>query len=348
MAKRRVLIVGSGERVRKAALPVFARASEHFELAGVVSRQEKRIESEGREFQVTALANLDTAALDDIDLVYMVVAKQAVPAVLARLAETPLSGASLLIETPVMLFRHMGHLDRLEKFADVWVSEDTSCLPCFAPIAMLQAAGTLGELRSVRLEESGYAYHGLAMAKAVLGCEGIVRARQRSLAGGRRERRLSLAHPSGTECEAVIIDPRDYSRGKMRFEFEGGVVSDHPQGESEAVLALEVQLEGDRPVAFRAGDASFELDAEERDLMGVRGDGTGLTAWMDGMKRVGFLALLRQIAAGRGAYPLMDAVEDAVVDYHLEKLGRYWRTPLSDPRRRLARLSYKLVTTIAR
>ena len=48
MSKRRLLIVCSGKRVREAALPVFDRASDQFELAGVFSRTPKRIESEGR------------------------------------------------------------------------------------------------------------------------------------------------------------------------------------------------------------------------------------------------------------------------------------------------------------
>jgi hypothetical protein len=68
---------------------------------------------------------------------------------------------------------------------------------------------------------------------------------------------------------------------------------------------------------------------------------------MDGMKRVGFLRLLRSIAGGAGGYPLDEALEDAVVDYHLERLGRYRSTPLTNPRARLARLSYKWITRLA-
>ena len=44
----------------------------------------------------------DATSLAGVDLVYMVVAKPAVPGVLARLAQFDLSGTDLLIETPVM------------------------------------------------------------------------------------------------------------------------------------------------------------------------------------------------------------------------------------------------------
>ena len=78
--------------------------------------------------------------------------------------------------------------------------------------------------------------------------------------------------------------------------------------------------------------------------MGSPSAGLGVTAWMDGMKRVGFLELLSSIASGRGAYPLMSAVEDSVVDYHLEKLGRYLSTPLTRPDASFSRLGFSVLT----
>ena len=61
---------------------------------------------------------------------------------------------------------------------------------------------------------------------------------------------------------------------------------------------------------------------------------------------VGFLALAARIAAGHGAYPLSDAVEDSVVDYHLEKLGRYRSTPFTRPDAPLARFAFSALTRL--
>lgn len=348
MSKRRLLVIGSGKRVCEAALPVFDRASDLFELAGVFSRTPKRIKSEGHEHLVRGLDTLSPAELASIDLVYMVVSKAAVPAVLRQLVALGCAECDLLIETPVMLFRHLGHLGLLSSFRNAWVSEDTSTLPCFDPLHQLEGSGALGELRAARFDRSAYAYHGVAMAKAALRCERVVSARQQQLGPGERQRTFLLEQPGGARKTATILDPRDYTKGRMSFEFASGVVSDHEDRGQPAAARLEAELDAGRVTGFRLGDHRRALDEAERSLMGERKEGPGLTAWMDGMKRVGFLALVRQIAAGQGTYPLPQALEDAVVDYHLEKLGRYWATPLTDPRKPLARLSYKLVTAAAR
>ena len=342
MERKRVLVVGSGARVCEAALPAIARAPEHCELVGVFSRQAKEIESEGRAYAVEKLESLNPERLAGVDLVYLVVSKPAVPTVLLRLGLMDLSKLDLLIETPVMLFRHLGYLGRLSPFRNVWVSEDCTELPCFDPLRALEKSGGFGEWTAARFERSAYAYHGLAMAKAMLGGGPIRKAVRKKLAGGLRERRVWLANGR----EARIVEPRDYAKGRVRFTGTGGVVGDRP-GQERGVLRLEPMLEGDACIGFRAGEAECRLDPAEASLLGEPGPGRGVTAWMDGMKRVGFLRLLRKIAGGRGAYPLDEALEDAVVDYHLEKLGRYRRAPLTDPRARLARLSYRLITRLA-
>ena len=47
--------------------------------------------------------------------------------------------------------------------------------------------------------------------------------------------------------------------------------------------------------------------------------GASVTSWMDGMKRVGLYRLLKQ---GEG-YPLVEALDDMVADYYLDRLGFY-------------------------
>jgi len=336
-ATRSVLVVGSGQRVRQAALPVLDRAREEggYELEGVVSRRAKEIESEGRTVRVDGLDTLTDERLSAVDLVYMVVAKPAVPALLARLARHDLSRIDLLLETPVMLFRHLGHLKRPDAFRAVWVSEDCSTLPCFDPLRGVT-------VESVLFDRSAYAYHGLAMARTLLGGGTFRRGVEKGRGGARQERHLVLENGR----EARIVGPRDYAKGTMRFITGAGVVGDAPD-EPADVQRLEPILEGEACVGFRSGEVEARLDDAERSLLGERGEGVGVTAWMDGMKRVGFLRLLRRIRSGMGAYPLADAVEDAVVDYHLSRFGRYRRTSLTDPRSGLARATFSLLTAIA-
>jgi hypothetical protein len=335
----RVLLIGSGKRVVEAALPVFRRA-EGYEVAGIVSRTPKAIVSENTEFQVQGLDSLTNERLSEVDLVYMVVAKHAVPGVLRRLEATDRSRFDLLIETPVMLVRHLGHRGLLEGFRETWVSEDCITLPCFDAAHAFFQSGAAGELEGVTFDRSAYAYHGVAMVKAVLGGSRVHAARQRQLGGGSRERSIRLAEGrTGT-----IRDPRDYALGSMTFHGARGDLTDR---EAPGAHRIEAIVEDGKCIGFRAGDERRELNDLERELMGPKSGGAGMTAWMDGMKRVGFLALADRIRKGAGAYSLSDAVEDSVVDYFLEKLGRYRATPFTRPDAGPARLAFSLLTRIA-
>lgn len=327
---RRLLIVGSGKRVCETALPVL-RAGTGWELAGIASRRAKRIASGSTEFEVAALDSLTAEALGEIDLIYLVVAKHAVPSVLQRLAPLVPAHCELLIETPVMLFKHLGHLDRLSAFRAAWVSEDCYTLPCWDP---LRATGE--RFTRAHFEHSAYAYHGIAMARAVLGDARVRSARSDS--NGRQVRFEGGA-------SFTTREPRDYRIGRFLAEGSGSPIADHDPGREHrrlAALGTPDELTG-----FRLGETEHELSARERAVVGSPGDGDGLFRWMDGMKRVGFLRLLDALAQDRPAYALDDALEDAVVDYWLHRIGRYHATPLTDPRRGGARLCYRFLTAAA-
>jgi len=68
---KRVLIVGSGKRVKESALPAFLRARDRFRIAGVFSRTARRITAAGEpaeSFEVAPLEQLDAATLAGADL----------------------------------------------------------------------------------------------------------------------------------------------------------------------------------------------------------------------------------------------------------------------------------------
>lgn len=341
MKPARVLVVGSGKRVREDALPVLARLSERCEVAGVVSRKPKEIEVEGARVEVGALGALDAGRLAEVDVVYVCVSKQAVPAVLRGLAELDPAHVRLLIETPVLLYKHLGHLRLLDAFRSVSVTEDCWTLPCFDPVREVLASGVVGPARSVELDRSGYAYHAFAMARAVLGSSPVASAR-RARSGGGSERMARFAGGGALR----VVEPRDYAVGTLRIVCERGAIGDGAAGVDSLRLAPVVE-EG-AVVGYRAGDVRCELDERERSLMDPAPPGEGgVTRAMGGMKRVGFLRLVRRVLDGGAAYPLDDALDDAAVDYHLEKIGRYVANPLTSPRHGLARLALRALTRLA-
>jgi hypothetical protein len=334
---RRARIVGSGKRVLDAALPAFLRAADRFELAGIHSRTPKRIEAEGRSFDVAGLDELDDAALADTDVIYMVVAKDAVPAVLRGLTARDVSSVDLLIDTPVLRFKWMGHLGLLERFRRTWVTEDCATLPCYDAIEAFLAGRAL---ERVTFDRAAYAYHGLAMGRTLLRASRVRSAHRTPLDGSLARR--SVRFVGGGEL--AIVEPRDYAVGRVELTGAFGTISDDPATPHHRVAPV---LSGGACTGFRVDDTTTELSAAERELMGSDGTEDRLTSWMEGMKRVGFLRLLQCYAEGRGAYPLDAALEDTVVDYHLEKFGRYVRNPFTSPHVPTSRLVMKALTRLA-
>ena len=341
MSCRRVVIVGVGKRVREAVLPAFRALEDLYEVSSLHGRSARDVQAANRSWQVEPLTELTT--LEDVDLLYLAVGKNAVPEVLARLASMDVSTTDLLIDTPVVRFKHFRHLDKLVGYREVWVPEDCAYLPWIPPLRRAAEAGALGRVERALLWRSGYAYHGLATVKAMLGAERVTGGRRARRPDGLFERRLRLTD-SG---RALVVEPRDYAQGHISLEGSERMATDRVDAPAGS-LPIELVLDGDRCRSVRVGDELEALDDAEASLTVGSSSGDTATARQEAMKRVGLARLLRDVHAGRGAYPLADAVDDMVIDYHLEKLGRYWSNPLTDPRFSLARAALKAVSRLSR
>jgi hypothetical protein len=339
---RRVLIIGSGKRVLQAALPALHRLGRRFAVQGVFARTEKEIEADGRKYSVEPLAALNAQAIASADLAYVAVGKDAVPNVLAHLTALDVSRVDILIDTPVVRFKHFRHAARLARFRNAWVAEDCVFLPWIETVRKACAPGTdgpIGPLRRVVFHRSAYAYHGLATAKTLFECDRILRGRRTPAPGGAATRELTL---SG-DRRATIVEPRDYAVGHIVLEGERGTASD---ARSEAVnlrsdpamkaarglIPIEVIVEGRLCRGFRIGSVETRLSDDEAELTRGDAESASLTARMESMKRVGFLRLLVSIDDNHGGYPIASGIDDMVVDYYLEKFGVWRCNALTDPR----------------
>ena len=337
--KRGVIVLGSGKRIQDAALPALARMDDRFELRSVFAKTAKTIEVEGRKIEVRPLDSVILGDLHPGDLVICAVKKSAVPHAIREVARLAPGALDLLVDTPVLLFKHLGHLRRFDAFRHAWVAEDTLTLPAFDPVRAAIASGAIGELTHAIFQQSAWAYHGFAMAKAILGLSFIKSARRRPIQAPYAWRAGQLANGARFE----VLEPRDYPIGRMLFAGTAGSIADYPQREPNQ-QQLEMIVDGKQVTGFRVGDHICELDDAERSLMDpVDGPG-GATATMEAQKRVGFLRLLRRIESGEGAYPLEQAIDDSVVDWHLHRFGRYIANPLTSPQFGSSRLALRALT----
>ncbi len=332
MSARRVLVIGAGKRVRETALPAFASLSDRFEIAGIRARTGREAELAGRQHTIRALDELQAADLAGADLVYVAVGKDALPGVLARLAQFDRSRLDLLIDTPVVRFKHLRHARLARGYRTAAVAEDAAYLPWFETVRRAVAAGAVGRVQSVLFDRSAYAYHGIAMAKALLGPRRVVRARRRVLGGGTAARHLWL--DDGLRVE--IREPRDYAVGRILVRGDAGCLADRFET-GESGTRIEALDDAGRCSGVRIGDVTTRFDPQEIALCRAAAGGTGVIARMEDMKRIGFRRLLFALDGGADAYPIDSGLEDMAVDWFLERVGRWRANALFDVRAPLAR-----------
>ena len=333
-----VLVIGTGKRVLSTALPAFAAHADKFKIARLYARRAKTVSAAGRDHEVGAFENFSAADLEGIDLIYLAVTKDAVPQVLAKLTSLKVSAIDVLIDTPVVRFKHFRHSARLDTFRNAWVAEDIAFLPWLETLSAAFAAGNLGSLRTVILNQSAYAYHGVSLAKSVSACTTIKLGRRKANTAHAGTRYMALT--SGVQIH--IIEPRNYEAGSMIFAGSKGVVADYPFREDTHVLKPSIQ--DGQIIGFRCGEHSTALSPAESALTSGDPEGATVTARMNACKRVGFARLLESIAAGTGGYPVQEAMDDMVVDYHLEKFRAYRANPFSSARSPLARMLLSLLS----
>lgn len=356
MSARRLLVLGAGQRVRETILPAVAALPERWVVDGVFARSEKTIEARGVSYQTESFDTLSKARLDGVDLVYLCVAKHAVPSVLRRLVACDPGRVQLLIETPVLLFKQLGAYPLFDAFHSVCVSEDTSTLPWVETLNAARTAGLLGAPQRVVFEHSAWRYHGLAMTRTLLQCHAIAAAKRQ----GREvdKGRVILRMADGTVGE--IVEPRDYATGHWALhcgsassaggmtavpaagghsqqlvndaeEHNGQLVTDAAQ-RPDGALHLSPLITGTRCMGFQIGDITTDLTAAESELLGDVASDVTATGLTHRLKAVGLMRMLTDIQEGRGGYPLELGLDDMMVDYLLEKFGRWRRTPFTSLR----------------
>lgn len=319
MSVDRVLVVGAGKRVLADVLPVLGRQRDRWEIGGIFARSAREVVAgDGSVHATRALDDLSEDDVGNARLIFLCVAKPAVPAVLRRLVAHDVSGTDLLIDTPVLLFKHFGHARLADRFRNAWVAEDCSRLPWMDVVRLAAGDASLGELREVVCDRSAWHYHGYAMLKTLLGSDRIVSARKRRTDGDGARIDVVL----GNGCTGTIIEPRDYAVGGFRFVGSAGALADGPTAQAGDTPLRAIVSEGGC-AGFRAGEIETRLDPDERALFGPMHHDETLSARMEDCKRVGLHRLFQDVAEGRGGYPLREGLDDMAIAWWLDKFGRF-------------------------
>jgi len=328
--RRRVLVLGAGERVVEDVLPALFALSDRYQVVDVFARSRRPLEVAGRVLETRDVRTLGEGDLAAADLVYVAVSKDSVPRVLRRFAEWDKSRVELLLDTPVLLFKHLGALRLLQGWRAVSVAEDCTRLPWLDTVRLAQRAW-LGELTRVELHHAAWRYHAFALLKTLFDGAPVRSARQRRQGDGSR---VDLRFAGGRS--ASLLEPRDYARGHWRLHGRGGVLTD-ATSERVATARLLPLVEGGLVTGFAIGEQQTVLSRRESQLLGAAATDATVTQLTAGCKRVGLMRMLAGLDAGQGGWPLAEGLDDMALDYLLERAGRYLATPVSSLRSPLGR-----------
>ena len=323
MSPRPVMVIGAGQRILNAVLPAFFSLPADYEVRGVFGRSEREENVGGAPVKVRPLNSLRIEELDEDTLLYSCVSKSAVPRVLAQLLALGAGRCELLIDTPVLLFKQLGNLALLKRFAKVSVAEDCSTLPWIPLVHRALDAGLIGAPDELQLDRSAWRYHGLAMARTLWRAPRVRRARRE---GAVESGRILLDFGAGRR--AVIQVPRDYVNGRLLWSGSAGTLgcgADLP----EDAAALVFECVDGRARGFRLGELREELALEESALLGPIDEHDTPVARTHDLKRVGLRRLLQRLP--ELGYPLERGLEDSAADFLLEKFHRWRPTPLTSP-----------------
>ncbi|GJM22709.1 MAG: hypothetical protein DHS20C15_26240 [Planctomycetota bacterium] len=327
MSPRPVIVLGAGQRIRNDVLPAFFSLPADYDVRAVFGRSERDENVGGAAVRVRPLSSLSPDELSADTLIYSCVSKGAVPRVLAEVLSRGAERCELLIDTPVLLFKQLGNLKLLRRFAKVSVAEDCSTLPWIPLVHRALDAGLIGTPGELQLDRSAWRYHGLAMARTLWRAPRVRRARR---IGAVESGRVVLDFGAGRR--AVIQEPRDYASGRLLWSGSAGAIASGADLPSGAQALVFERVDG-RARAFRLGELREELALEESALLGAVSASDTPVARTHDLKRVGLRRLLQRLP--ESGYPLERGLEDSAADFLLEKFRRWRPTPLTSPAGRL-------------
>jgi len=290
------LVIGAGRRVREDVIPAIEKLRTGH-VSGVCATSRRAVFGLEQVYDAAPLSALSAQSLQNSRYIYVAVPPGNLASVLRQITQFDCSKKILIVDTPALETSDLSSL--YGQFEQVAVAEDCAYLP-WIPLL----ASKTDPIKRVEFQQSGFAYHAVALAKAVVanGSErpGIVR----SSSG---KRRVTADFSNGSSM--VILGERAYRKGRLRFHTAAGsIIGSHPHPDAEIMTPV---VENGRCIGFQRGLDQILLTDDESQLGGAFSADDNIVTRMLDIKRVGLLRLLQDLTAGGQTYRLSEGVEDA-------------------------------------
>ena len=324
----RILIIGSGYRVKNSFLPALRLLESDVEVVGVHSRNIANARAAGEPFGVAAVEKLSSLRPGDVDAVMVSVTPTSNLAVLRATAHLA-PGAALVMDTPAAVrWGDLRQLTLYRRWRAVRVAEDFMNLPQFRLVGKVIDSEAIGDIVRIRLESMGYRYHALALLRSWLGFP-LVRSAQCRWSRGAAVN-IVYRFPGGATGE--VIEPFTGADGPFEVTGTRGSITGHSMG--HAVSGTDgghlERLEDDKRLCgFRVVGLGADSEASVPSLVPLRAMGLEDNSEFNLLR----VDALRQIILSlwspdplNEAYRLQDAMADGLVSVTSRALP-WWPAP---------------------
>lgn len=162
--KRKIFLIGSGNRIINNFLPALRCLEDKFEIIGIHSRTANNCITVAEKWDIKPILELTSEVLKDADIIGISVTTKNVITVLEKLRKLGFN-KSILLDTPVCSFKYFSELSILQSFKKVYVAEDFAHFPRFQ-IIRDDIEKNKDEIIDISINTFAYGYHAAALLRS--------------------------------------------------------------------------------------------------------------------------------------------------------------------------------------
>lgn len=215
MNEIKILIIGSGERIRQVILPALHCMQPKVKVAGIHSRTQSTVETLANAWGCRGSSELTDFDFNQIDLIIIAITKENNPQILQKLIDLNAHHLPILLDTPPVHLSGLRDLKWFKRFTNLYITEDEIAHPYWQMATRLIQNGKIGRLQKVWLYHSAYRYHGFARLRWLSNGSHVLASRATGYPGGASELHLRFANG----LRGTMIEP--FTTGHAHFMMTG-------------------------------------------------------------------------------------------------------------------------------
>lgn len=220
--KKNIIIIGSGNRVKKVVLPALLKINtlNISQIVSVTNTKLLNIIESKREFQTV---NFKDILINQVDLIYLAVRPNSISQILKKLINSfDVSEKIIIVDTPPIHFSNIFQLKLFKKFKLSYVLEDIPFTPLNLEISKIIKSNQIGKIKMINLFNNGFSYHGFSQIKRYLDIDSFDIILLKKIYKIYR----TITFFSGLKKVANIYEPIDISIGRTHIIGSSGDIND--------------------------------------------------------------------------------------------------------------------------